>query len=143
MCTSEVQQAITDWHSQADGLMTHALISTPDWLLIQLPRFRVGAQGMVKHRIPIRLEGLSLRLPVFRDAGTLEMEWHRYDLSAAIIHIGGNVATGHYRTLLLAGEAAWFTEDGVKATRVDSGCEVAAENCYVLACRLVGRNALV
>ena len=143
MCTSEVQQAITDWHSQADGLMTHALISTPDWLLIQLPRFRVGAQGMVKHRIPIRLEGLSLRLPVFRDAETLEMEWHRYDLSAAIIHIGGNVAAGHYRTLLLAGEAAWFTEDGVKATRVDSGCEVAAENCYVLACRLVGRNALV
>ena len=119
LCCSDLQVAIQDWRRQSD-IMTHALTNTPQTLLIQLPRFRQHAGGLRKHRIPITIPQVPIRIPEFDDAQGNTVRWTPYQVHSLITHLGDHVNNAQYRSCLLDSEdgVAWYTNDGVQAQPV-------------------------
>ena len=137
-----IQDTVNAWHQQHQ---LHALDSAPNVLVLQLPRFRQTSHGQyVKHGIPVDLHS-PVSLPIYRDAQTIECDWHTYKVRAALVHLGPSMLAGHYRAALIesghAGDVIWYTDDNREATSVslnDAGAQdEVSTNCYVLYCQLM------
>ena len=135
----ELQALINRWHLQES---LHALCGCPPWVFVQLPRFAVDEQGHItKTAAPYLLTG-TLRLPVFREPGSLHVEWRTYRITCYIRHHGRTPALGHY-TVLTNSDPPYLLDDAAqpkKATEAD--LEDTSTSMYVLVLGLTSQLVL-
>ncbi|CAE7703500.1 Pol [Symbiodinium necroappetens] len=99
-----VEELIDAWHQQDDLC---ALVVTPPWLSLQLPRF--NADTGEKTQQPYIVPGM-LRLPVFAEADTQAVAWCNYEVHSIIRHHGPTFRAGHY-TVLVRGDTDFLLDD--------------------------------
>ena len=92
------------WHQQDDLC---ALVVTPPWLSLQLPRFN-ATTGAKTHQ-PYVVPGM-LRLPIFVDAASQAVVWHAYAVHSIIRHHGATFHAGHY-TVMARGRSDFILDD--------------------------------
>ncbi|CAE7220330.1 unnamed protein product [Symbiodinium sp. CCMP2592] len=123
-----VQQLVDLWHSQAPA---HALLQTPECLILQLARFDVDDADAQKVFEPVTLDPV-LKVPYFSGHSTRVSKYH---LRAAIVHIGPRMATGHYRAALFEDMArkVFYTDDN-RVAKLAKPAELAEifANAYLL-----------
>ena len=90
-----LQELMNLWHHERN--MIQALKSAPDLLCIQLDRFQMTDEGMIK-LLHIVSYYESCMVPVFDDQ-TLSCHFTGYVMTSAVAHFG-DVTHGHYRSLL-------------------------------------------
>ena len=109
-----LQSLIDAWESQA---APHALAAGPSELLLQLNRFREVGAVYTKSSTPV-VPTDTLSIPVFHADG-LRRGTLRYQLRAAIIHIGDTPQSGHYRAVTFnAGASAYMHDDNKIAQKL-------------------------
>ena len=133
LCSSDIQQFINQWHEQA---RTHALHSAPKHMYTQLPRYRETPSGIVKHTIPLDLHRKEIMLPVFTSQANADVSWKIYDITTAIIHLGPNQNSGHYRVAAFTPDHTncWYSNDNQVAERMSVIPEEIKEESYILGC---------
>ncbi|CAE7272815.1 unnamed protein product [Symbiodinium sp. CCMP2592] len=123
-----VQQLVDLWHTQAPA---HALLQTPECLILQLARFDVDDADAQKVLEPVTLDPV-LKVPYFSGHSTRVSKYH---LRAAIVHIGPRMATGHYRAALFEDMArkVFYTDDN-RVAKLAKPAELAEiyANAYLL-----------
>ena len=92
----------------------------------------------VKHSIPLNLNTRDISLPVFTHPDTLEVRWHAYSITTAVVHLGPNRQQGHYRSAaFLPGQSRlWYFDDDQAAVEMSHIPDQVSEQCYVLGCML-------
>ena len=87
-------------------------------LLIQVNRFGSGSHRSVKSQVQVHPD-TNILLPVFPGAldqpNALEVVYERFRLSAALLHEGPAVTSGHYRAVLQDIGRQVITDDSVSA----------------------------
>ena len=118
--TISVQHLVDAWQQHA-GAGSQALVQSPPLLLIQVNRFCQGSSRPTKSQTPVNPD-LHLMLPVFQGAldqpNALEVVYERFRLSAALMHEGPAVTSGHYRTVLQDIGQQIITDDAVPARKL-------------------------
>ena len=134
ICSSEIQQLINQWRNQAH---TYAMLVAPQHLYIQLPRYRETPQGIVKHTIPINLTHREIQLPVFTSQHDVEVSWKNYEITTAIIHLGHDQHSGHYRVAAFDSNPhmCWYSNDNQAAELHEAIPAEVSEHSYILGCR--------
>ena len=129
---TEVQELIDAWHQQDDLC---ALVVTPPWLSLQLPRF--NAETGAKTQQPYIVPGM-LRLPVFAGSATQAVAWCQYEVCSIIRHHGPTFRAGHY-TVLVRGDTDFMLDDDEQPKRVmPEDLDATSISMYVLVlCRCV------
>ena len=93
LSTVSLQHLVDAWQQHAGAGM----------LLIQVNRFGSGSHRPVKSQMQVHPDAYIL-LPVFQGAldqpNALEVVYERFRLSAALLHEGPAVTSGHYRAVL-------------------------------------------
>ena len=117
-----VQHLVDAWQQHA-GAGSQALVQSPPILLIQVNRFCLGSHRPAKSQTPV-FPDLHLMIPAFQGAldqpNALEVVYEKFRLSAALMHEGPEVTSGHYRTVLQDNGQQLITDD---ATPVRMLCE--------------------
>ena len=109
-----LQSLIDAWESQA---APPALVTGPSELLLQLNRFREVGGVYTKSLTPV-VPAETLSIPVFH-ADSLQRRTIRYQLRAAILHIGDTPQSGHYRAVTFTeGATAYIHDDNKLAQKV-------------------------
>ena len=124
----DIQELINHWHRQAS---LHALDRLVPWLFMQLPRFDVREGAIWKTSEPYLLTG-AVRLPVFREPGTLGITWHDYAITSYIRHHGPTPASGHYTALLYSAPPYLLDDDQVPRKASDRELEDTSVSTYIL-----------
>ena len=109
----------------------HALDRPVPWLFMQLPRFDVREGAIWKTSEPYLLTG-AVRLPVFREPGTLGITWHDYAITSYIRHHGPTPASGHYTALLYSAPPYLLDDDQVPRKASDRELEDTSVSTYIL-----------
>ena len=107
LTTFTVQQLIMNWHDLDGHCKVFTSISRG--LILHLDR----NQTMTKDQRPIKLEEMSLQLPMAVDYHS-PVQWLCYGVRAVTYHIGATVSTGHYRTMVLQRDQEWLDYDDSK-----------------------------
>ena len=117
-CT--LQTVVDQWSAQ-DAI--HALSEPPEVLCICLTRFGYNDEGPYKLTMPVSFHSLSVMIPCFVDAISLETRSCSYTVIGAISHYGQTITSGHYRAMLYSVlESCWYiTDDGSRAKKAKSG----------------------
>ncbi|CAE7253108.1 Usp36, partial [Symbiodinium sp. CCMP2456] len=93
-----LQQILNDWHAQE---ATFALIKAPQFLLLQLKRYRQVGSQVHKLHTPVTLSPAArIDVPCFIDEATLDTQPVSYKLCFVVAHEGASVHAGHYRCAL-------------------------------------------
>ena len=118
--TVSVQHLVDAWQQHA-GAGSQALVQSPPILLIQVNRFCLGSSRPTKSQTPV-FPDPHLMLPVFQGAldqpNALEVVYARFRLSAALMHEGPAVTSGHYRTVLQDIGQQLITDDAVPVRKL-------------------------
>ena len=124
----QLRHSVDAWHTQR-GL--RALIGQPPAVILQLDRFRVHAGQVVKTDTPVTLApGSSVLMPAFAGPA-LDLTYHIYEVTAAIIHRGPSPTAGHYGTALFASESTWLADDGAQP-QLSPNIPDLSKNCYLI-----------
>ena len=120
----DLQDIVYHWHQAGD---VHAFAHSTTCICLQLNRYI--RQGHVrKLTTAIRFDR-----PVFFPRFTMHLQttWDKFQVVAAIVHLGRTTQSGHYRSLLKVGAQWMYTDDSCFATSTDITAEHEA-NVYVL-----------
>ena len=120
----DFKKVIHHWNTHSD---VHALAHPSPCLCLQLNRYlRHGRAD--KLQTPIRFNR-----PVYfpRFEAHIRITWDRYEVSAAVIHLGRSTQSGHYRALLKVGAQWMYTDDSRYAQPIELD-DTIASNVYLL-----------
>ena len=119
---SELQALIDEWQHQAHA---HALSSQQDVVPVQIGRYCGGRKNQARLlftedvSLPICSQGVRCVHTFYRPV-------------AAVVHIGRDCRSGHYRSLLRSGGDAWFyTDDNCQAEQCILYREHQGNVCYI------------
>ena len=118
---STLQELIEAWTFQH-----HVYGLTGEWPRIPVVLGRYA--GSSKNQARVTFDG-DVTLPVFGEGRLLRQA--RYQVGAALIHLGERPTSGHYRPLLRAGSAWYYSDDARPCARTDLTREHAC-NVYLL-----------
>ncbi|CAE7815852.1 unnamed protein product [Symbiodinium sp. CCMP2592] len=104
-----LQSIINRWHSAYGDADVQALIAAPDILCIQLGRSTDTGKNLSNITISD-----AVHLSVFAEG--LQVDWFRYEVKSAVIHLGELMTSGHYRALLRVGSSWFYTDDNRRTT---------------------------
>ena len=86
--------------------------------------------GNRRNHTPVKL-CTHVDMPIFTEPDSVDITWQRYGLSAAIIHRGVSLTSGHYQTVTFWNGQAWIHDDGQKPKKLRTLSEAEA-NCYLV-----------
>ena len=122
---TSLQSLIIQWRNQASR---HAMTDTPAWLVLQVSRFDDAG---CKLGTPVSISD-AVYIPYFT-GDSLMTSSARYQVLAAVYHLGPSLLTGHYRAALCrAGVFQYVTDDGVSArATTDEDVQQIQSNAYL------------
>ena len=98
---STLQQAVVAWHRRGQY---NAISFTDGVVVLHLGRFLRGHKLFTE----VSISSVVL-LPVFAEG--INCRWEAFEVLAAQVHLGNTPHSGHYRTLLRAGDSWWLSDD--------------------------------
>ena len=90
-----LQDCVVRWHEQK---IPHGLLGAPPVLFVHLARYANIARGKNPIRLPCKAMQ-KVSFPVFRGTDH-DVAWTSYTLVAAVMHLGPQPQSGHYRSFL-------------------------------------------
>ncbi|CAE7252111.1 unnamed protein product [Symbiodinium sp. CCMP2592] len=117
-----LQQSVEGWCAQVTAKF--ALKRAAQIVCLQLMRYRnLGGTIARDGRALVGFRD-GICLPVFVEDHSMQVQWIRYQVTAAQLHFGDVPTTGHYRTLLygqnaFAARRLWITDDNHVAQPVE------------------------
>ena len=118
---SDLQALIDEWQHQAH---VHALSSQQDVVPVQIGRYCGGRKNQAR-----LLFAEDVSLPIFSQGVRCVHTFYRP--VAAVIHIGRDCRSGHYRSLLRSGDAWFYTDDSCQAERCTLDRDHQGNVCYI------------
>ena len=118
---STLQDLIEAWTFQR-----HVYGLTGEWPRVPVVLGRYA--GRAKNQARVAFDG-DVMLPVFGEGRLLRQA--RYQVLAALVHLGERPTSGHYRSLLRDGDAWYYSDDATPCTRTSLTREHAC-NVYLL-----------
>ena len=118
---TELQSLIDEWQHQAH---VHALSSQQEIVPVQIGRCCGGRKNQAR-----LLFSDDISLPIFSQGVRCVHTFYRP--VAAVIHIGRDCRSGHYRSLLRSGDEWFYTDDGRQAERCVLEREHQGNVCYI------------
>ena len=119
--SSDLQALLDAWQHQAH---VHALSAQQDLVPVQIGRYCGGRKNRAK-----LLFAEDVSIPVFSQGVRCLHTFYR--TVAAIVHIGRDCRSGHYRSLLRSGDAWFYTDDNRQAERCTLDQEHQGNVCYL------------
>ena len=131
-CMSEpasLQALIRSWHDNAEGIW--GLAASSPIVLLQLDRFQIRAGHVKKNFVPMTLpHDRVVRVPCFTGSN-LHIVEQSYEIVAACLHLGLQIANGHYVCIWWQGTRIHLHDDS-SASELDGLSRDHQQNMYLL-----------